>query len=140
MEPNSLISGDTSTLSTATYSVERTLPATHLELSTLSNMSILDNNNDLARFEECPAEVMTCQVQKYLFLVLAPVLVLVAGVGNGLGLAVMTRKSLRNSATAVFISSLAVSDTIAVWTGLSRHFIKKLTRVCHIHVNMHFLG
>ena len=87
-------------------------------------------NNDVTRYNECSADILTCQIQRYLFLIMSPVLILVATVGNGLSLAVMTRKSLRSTATAVFISSLAVSDTIAVWTALTRHFIKKLTEVC----------
>ena len=95
-----------------------------------SNMTSVDEANDIFRYVECPWEVPTCQAQKYLFLVVAPILVVMSTIGNGLGLAVMMRKSLRNTATAVFISALAVSDTIATWTGLSRHFIRKLTTVC----------
>lgn len=99
-------------------------------VSSLVNMtSELRIDNDVTRFTECPSHISTCQAQKYLFLVMAPILILFTSVGNGLSLAVMTRNSLRNTATAVFISCLAVSDTIAVWTGLTRHFIFKLTQV-----------
>jgi len=60
---------------------------------------------------------------------MAPIFLLLCTVGNSLGLAVMTRPSLRNTATAVFIASLAISDMVAVWTGLSRHFVLKLFEV-----------
>lgn len=97
--------------------------------STYFNDSMVTFNNDVTRYDECSPDVLTCQIQRYLFLILSPLLIVVATIGNGLSLAVMTRKSLRGTATAVFISSLAVSDTIAVWTALTRHFIKKFNEV-----------
>ncbi|XP_067928071.1 FMRFamide peptide receptor frpr-18-like [Watersipora subatra] len=103
----------------------QTLADTSLS-STKTNMTVTVSDAEL-RYEECPWEVTSCQVQRYLFLVIAPILVVLATIGNSLGLAVMRRKALRQSATAVFISALAISDMVAVWTGLSRHFVKKLT-------------
>lgn len=96
------------------------------------DMDTFGHINTDARYGECSAHLLTCQIQRYLFLVMSPVLILIATVGNALALAVMCRRNLRGTPTAVFIASLAVSDTVVVWTALTRHFIKKYNEVCQV--------
>lgn len=94
------------------------------------------HNSDEKRYTECNLDLMACRAQKYLFLVGGPIIILLSTVGNGLGLAVMSRKSLRNTATALFISCLAISDTVAVWTAMTRHFTLKLTMVGTVYLSI----
>lgn len=83
----------------------------------------------ITRFDECDPSLASCQAQRMLFIVFAPILCIMAVVGNALGIAVMRRKLLVHTASAVFITSLAVSDTTAVLTALIRHIHLKLKEV-----------
>ncbi|XP_067935974.1 thyrotropin-releasing hormone receptor-like [Watersipora subatra] len=74
---------------------------------------------------ECSLEYVECQAERYIFMVGGPLLVALSIIGNSITFSVMLREKLRHTATAVFIASLAVMDTMATITGLSRHFILK---------------
>lgn len=80
-------------------------------------------------YQECSNDYVECRMQKYVYLVGGPLLLLLSAVGNSLTLAVMTRPSLRKSSSAVFIAALALTDTAASFTGLLRHLIIKISQV-----------
>lgn len=92
-----------------------------------TNMSGLDDI--VTRSDECDPALKACQAQRILFLVFGPILLVMSVVGSSLGIAVMARKTLRRTASAVFIACLSVSDMIAVLTGLIRHVELKRTGV-----------
>ncbi len=52
-----------------------------------------------------------------------PVLFIIGTIGNFLSAVVMLRKSLRSSLTSFFLVSLALVDTLMLWTGLLRHYV-----------------
>ena len=56
----------------------------------------------------------------------SPVLLLVGTVGNVLSILVMSRRSLRGSQASLYLIVLAVSDIMALYTGLLRHFLHKV--------------
>jgi len=101
------------------------------ELTSAMEVRILSASRETEYLEltECSSAILECRINEYLFIVMSPILVILAIVGNSLTFTVMMRRALRRTATAVFLSGLAVSDTIAVLTGLSRHFVLKLTGV-----------
>lgn len=82
---------------------------------------------------ECSLEYVECQAERYIFMVGGPLLVALSIIGNSITFSVMLREKLRHTATAVFIASLAVMDTMATITGLSRHFILKTFGVSYYY-------
>ncbi len=65
-------------------------------------------------------EQLSHNIWKYV----SPLIIIGGTVGNGLSVAVMSRKSLRNSITSLYLTVLAFADTLVLYTGLLRHWIK----------------
>lgn len=102
----------------------------HLNL----NMVGLERDIIPQEYQECSFDYTECRAQKYLFLVMAPILMTLSVVGNSLTVSIMMRPRLRKTATGILVAALAVSDTVANLTGLSRHLIFKAASVrIHSH-------
>ena len=69
-------------------------------------------------------ELPTVKTYTALWKYAAPILLLAGTLGNVFSILVLSRKSLRASATSVFLMTLAVSDTMILNTGLLRQWIK----------------
>ena len=76
-----------------------------------------------------------------LWLYVPPVIILAGTVGNALSVLVFIQKKMRVKSTSVFLIGLAVVDTVVLYTGLLRWWIRKLTRIdirqlvdCRIHI------
>ena len=63
------------------------------------------------------------QASEVIWKVVPPVLILFGSIGNILSIVVLTRKSIRNSATALYLTFLAFSDILVLYTGLLRQWI-----------------
>ncbi len=59
----------------------------------------------------------------------APVIIVIGTVGNLLSAAVMLRPNLRKCTTSLYLLVLAVVDTLVLYTGLLRHWIRELFRI-----------
>ena len=55
--------------------------------------------------------------------VVPPILIVFGSIGNILSIVVLTRKSIRNSTTALYLTFLAFSDILVLYTGLLRQWI-----------------
>jgi hypothetical protein len=64
------------------------------------------------------------QAERYLWILLSPVILLVGLVGNVLNLVVLVRMQFTKNVTLLLIFSLAIVDIVALCTGLSRYWIK----------------
>lgn len=58
--------------------------------------------------------------------VVPPILILLGTVGNSLSILVLTRKSIRSSTTALYLTVLAFSDLLVLYSGLLRQWIRFL--------------
>lgn len=58
--------------------------------------------------------------------VVPPFLILFGTIGNTLSVLVLTRKGIRNSTTALYLTFLAVSDLLVLYTGLLRQWLNYL--------------
>ena len=81
--------------------------------------------------KECSLEYPECVAEKYILMIGCPLLMALSLVGNSITFSVMMRPRLRHTATAIFIATLAIMDTVAAVTGLTRHFILKTFGVSH---------
>ena len=72
-----------------------------------------------------------------------PFLIAFGTVGNCLSLIVLTRRSIRKSTTALFLTCLTISDLLVLFTGLLRHWLINLLEfdirrvsevVCKLHM------
>ena len=79
----------------------------------------------------------------------SPVIIVIGTVGNLLSAVVMLRPNLRKCATSLYLLVLAVVDTLVLYTGLLRHWIRELLRItmrngsnaaCRIHLFVLFLA
>ena len=75
--------------------------------------------------------------------VVPPILILLGTIGNILSIVVLTRKSIKTSTTALYLTFLAASDLCVLYTGLLRHWIRYVFNydlrqlsevVCKIHI------
>lgn len=135
------LSHSISTTATQMLSTVNTSKATidHLNISFETNTMALNivesqrhvsfDETELQEYESCSKEYVECQAEHYIYLIGAPLLMVLALTGNSFTLAVMLRPKLRKTATAMFISALAVSDTVANITGLIRHFLMRAYKV-----------
>lgn len=89
----------------------------------------LEQDDYPLELKECLLDFIECKAERFLFMMGCPLLIALSLVGNSITLSVMLRAKLRQTATAVFIAALAISDTIATVTGLTRHFILKTFEV-----------
>ena len=86
----------------------------------------LEHDDFPQELRECKVELyVECKAERFLFMMGCPLLIALSLMGNSLTVSVMLRAKLRHTATAVFIATLAVMDSIATLTGLTRHFILK---------------
>lgn len=90
---------------------------------------VLEDDHVPLELKECNLKYTECKAEKYLFLIGCPLLIMLSLVGNSITFSVMMRPKLRRTATAIFIATLAVMDTIANLTGLSRHLVLKAWQV-----------
>ena len=67
--------------------------------------------------------VLKTQTRQKVWKIFPPILLVFGLVGNGLTVAVIRRLGLRNQPTLVFISVLAVNDSVVLLTGLPRYWI-----------------
>ncbi len=65
-------------------------------------------------------------VAKNMWIYGSPVLITVGTMGNLLSAVVMLRQNLRKCTTSLYLLVLAVADTLVLYTGLLRHWIKEL--------------
>lgn len=88
-------------------------------------------------------------IVKRLFEILAPVFILTGTIGNILTIAVLVQHKNRFSRSAVFLTSLAVSDLVALWTGLLRQWVlytfnfdvrHTYLAVCKLHIFVVYLS
>ncbi|CAG5131823.1 unnamed protein product [Candidula unifasciata] len=68
-------------------------------------------------------------VAHYLWLIIAPILIIFGTIGNLICVAVMCRRNMRSSNASVYLIALALADTSVLYTGLLRQFIIALTGV-----------
>ena len=75
--------------------------------------------------------------------VVPPILILLGTIGNILSIVVLTRKSIKDSTTALYLTFLTASDLCVLYTGLLRQWIRYLFKydvrhlseaVCKIHL------
>ncbi|XP_053395044.1 cysteinyl leukotriene receptor 1-like [Mercenaria mercenaria] len=92
--------------------------------------------NDLSNYVEYRLSV-------YLWKSLPPVLLLLGSAGNLLAILVLMRRKNRQSTSALYLTALAVSDLLMLWTGLLRQWIKYTFNIdvrdmsvfgCKVHV------
>lgn len=125
------ITSSTNVASGSTWTYDAANQSTSTSLT--GNMSHRDfgspDGDTIIRFDECDPTLPSCHAQRVLFFIFGPTLCVMAVIGNSLGIAVMRRRPLRHTASAVFITSLALSDTTAVLTALIRHMHLKLNQV-----------
>ncbi|XP_060576933.1 C-C chemokine receptor type 1-like [Ruditapes philippinarum] len=77
-------------------------------------------NNTLGNFTEYLLEE---KVGILIWKIFPPVMIVLGTVGNSLSIIVLTRKSIRSSTTAVYLTVLAFSDLIVLYAGLLRQWI-----------------
>ena len=58
--------------------------------------------------------------------VVPPILIVFGTVGNSLAIVVLTRKSIKVTTTAIYLSFLAISDLVVLYTGLLRQWLTYL--------------
>ncbi|XP_052770817.1 FMRFamide receptor-like [Mya arenaria] len=68
--------------------------------------------------------------------VVPPILIIFGTVGNSLSIIVLTRKSIRTSTTALFLTVLAFSDLLVLYTGLLRQWLIYLFKTDVRHVSV----
>ncbi|CAH1797430.1 unnamed protein product [Owenia fusiformis] len=73
----------------------------------------------------------------------APLIIILGTIGNTLALIILTRKNMRKSTSSVYLSVLAVVDTMVLYTGLLRYWIIYISDVdirditlggCKVHI------
>lgn len=94
---------------------------------------VLEDDYYPLELKECSISYIECVIERYVLLVGCPLLLFISLVGNSITVSVMMRPKLRRTATATFITTLAVMDTLANTAGLSRHFILKAFDVSIYH-------
>jgi len=78
------------------------------------------------------AEPGMCRASVLGYLIGAPLLLLFGSAGNLWTAVVATRCSLRRNQAAVLILAHALFDTLALWTGLTRHFVMNVSAVTSV--------
>lgn len=84
-------------------------------------------NNSSTSSEESFMDAYTSasayKVSIFIWKIVPPILILLGTVGNSLSILVLTRKSIRTSTTALYLTVLAVSDLLVLYSGLLRQWI-----------------
>ena len=104
---------------------------------------------DICKARETPEVPLTAKTLYYIrtteriWRFCPPLLFLIGTVGNFLSAVVMLRKSLRSSMTSFFLVILAFVDTLMLWTGLLRHYLRNVHSIklrsvstfgCKLHI------
>ena len=63
------------------------------------------------------------QASELIWKLVPPILIIFGSIGNTLSIVVLTRKSMRNSTTTLYLTFLAFSDILVLYTGLLRQWI-----------------
>ncbi|RUS78443.1 hypothetical protein EGW08_013789, partial [Elysia chlorotica] len=89
------------------------------------------------------------KINRYLGLIVAPILLVVGSLGNLLSIAVMSRSSMRASQASVYLIALSLADLMVLYTGLLRLFIKEVsgtdirnhsTASCRLHATLVYMS
>lgn len=81
----------------------------------------------------------TYETAEMLWKVISPILIIFGTTGNVLVITLLTRKRSRNLPTSIYLSALAMSDLLALNTGLMRWWIKHTFDV-DIRVDLSVMG
>ena len=101
-----------------------------------TNTSMEEDYDDFTTYSEYQASILIWKV-------VPPILILLGTIGNILSIVVLTRKSIKDSTTALYLTFLAASDLCVLYTGLLRQWIRYLFKydvrnlseaVCKIHI------
>lgn len=89
--------------------------------STLSETATFINTStkEAISVESLPAH----QASLLLWKIVPPLMLTFGTIGNVLSIMVLTKKSIRNNTSAIYLSTLAVSDLFSLYTGLLRQWI-----------------
>ena len=89
----------------------------------VSSANITDgNNDDYTTYVEYKAGELIWQI-------VPPILIILGSVGNCLSILVLTRRCIRSSTTALYLTVLAFSDLFVLYTGLLRQWLIYLFEV-----------
>lgn len=85
------------------------------------------SDDDYTSYKEYKAGILIWKI-------VPPILILFGTVGNGLSIIVLTRRSIRSSTTALYLTVLAFSDLFVLYSGLLRQWLRFLfeTDVRHV--------
>ena len=78
--------------------------------------------------------IILLQVIRLLYLVACPIISVVGVVGNSLSAVVMNRPSMRSSSIAVFITGLAITDSITLILDFSINWMPKATGIMIVDI------
>ena len=67
------------------------------------------------------------QYSRWLFVVALPIITVVGVVGNGLSAVVMNRPSMRSSSVAVFVTGLAITDSLTLILDFINNWVESVT-------------
>ncbi|KAL4227922.1 hypothetical protein ACF0H5_013361 [Mactra antiquata] len=86
-------------------------------------MANSSNSTSQFSFEDAFTSLSTYKAGVMIWKVVPPILILLGTVGNVLSILVLTRKSIRTSTTAVYLTVLACSDLSVLYSGLLRQWL-----------------
>ena len=101
-----------------------------------TNTTMEEDYDDYTTYPDYQASILIWKV-------VPPILILLGTIGNILSIVVLTRKSIKDSTTALYLTFLAASDLCVLYTGLLRQWTKHLFEydvrhiseaVCKIHI------
>ncbi|GFS16703.1 growth hormone secretagogue receptor type 1-like [Elysia marginata] len=94
-------------------------------------------------------ELLEDEINRYLWLIVSPILLVIGSVGNVMSIAVMSRSNMRTSQASVYLIALSLADLVVLYTGLIRYFIKEVSGVdirtlsaagCRLHITMVYMS
>lgn len=89
------------------------------------------------------------KIAKLLWKIIPPIYLVFGTLGNLLTIVVLMQRRCRNSSIAMYLTALAVSDLLVLWTGLLRQWIIYMFHVdirvlsttgCKLHVHLVYVG
>ncbi|CAH1794123.1 unnamed protein product [Owenia fusiformis] len=69
------------------------------------------------------------QTGERIWIYVPPILIILGTLGNTCSILVLSRKRMRTNTTSLFLIALAIVDTLVLWTGLLRYWIRSLISV-----------
>ncbi|XP_045215141.2 probable G-protein coupled receptor 139 [Mercenaria mercenaria] len=85
-------------------------------MANMSNTTTSVQYKDYTKYAEYKAGILIWKI-------IPPILIILGTVGNGLSILVLTRRSIRTSTTALFLTVLAFSDLVVLYSGLLRQWL-----------------